>query len=424
MQNPPRSGDQPSHSRPVSGTLLSAAAAAGLSAIFFEIVAIRVLTSSFDGTASAFGTVVAAQLVGGACGAALGRIVAPRRDHIPAAFALGAVGLAVAAYGLGDTDALLRLFRGGSAAAERMAEVLTALVLVGPGAAITAFLFVSVLGLTANNTESLARVVSFSSAGAAAAPLLAALVLLPRGGTPAPLLSGVAALGLGALLTSASRRRWSAHGWTTVGYTAALSALALAIGWASSGPDRLFPWYHAPDDRRSLVQDGPDGVIVVEESATGARRLRTGSRFLDGGDASKFGERRQGWIPLLLHPSPRRVLVLGVGTGTTLGAVAQDPEVVEVQAAELSGEILRTISLFSGANDRVLSRPNVHLRWADARSFARSAAIGETKFDVAIGDLFHPQRSGAGGPLHQGTLHGDPLSVGSRWHLRPMGAAP
>jgi len=90
-------------------------------------------------------------------------------------------------------------------------------------------------------------------------------------------------------------------------------------------------------------------------------------------------------------------LVLGVGTGTTLGAVAQDPEIAEVQAAELSSEILQTVALFSGVNDRVLWRPNVRLRWADARSLARSAAIADTKFDVVIGDLFHPQRSGSGG---------------------------
>ncbi len=393
VRRAPSAGD----AGPIAASLLWASAAAGLAAIFFEIVAIRVLTSAFDGTASAFGTVVAAQLVGGACGAALGRLVSPRRAQVPVAFALGAVGLALAAYGLGETGALLHFFRGGSAAAERTAEVMTALVLVGPGAAVTAFLFVSVLGLVADDNDSLARIVSFSSVGSAAAPLLAALVLLPRGGTPAPLLAGVAALALGAILTSRPEGERRRSPWRTVSYVAGISAVALGIGWASAGAERLFPWCHSPDDRGSLVQDGPDGVVVVEESAAGARRLRTGSRFLDGGDVSKFVERRQGWIPLLLHRSPHRVLVLGVGTGTTLGAVAQDPEVAEVQAAELSSEILQTVPLFSGANDRVVSRSNVHLRWADARSFARSAALSDNKFDVVIGDLFHPQRSGAGG---------------------------
>ncbi|MFL5308030.1 MAG: hypothetical protein ACJ8F1_22635 [Polyangia bacterium] len=388
---------KPAGSHPVSPALLYAAAAAGMAAIFFEIVAIRVLTSAFDGTASAFGTVVAAQLIGGAAGAALGRVVAPRRAQIPAAFALGAVGLAAAAYGLGATGSLLDTFRGGSVGAERTAEILSALVLVAPGAALTAFLFVSVLGQAADDADSLSRIVSFSSAGAAAAPLVAALVLLPAAGTAAPLLGAVIALGLGGLVTALAPREARRAGWANAGVVVALSCVGLGIGWASKDPVRLFPWAHAPEDTRSLLQDGADGVIAIEESASGGRRLRTGSRFLDGGDASRFVERRQGWIPLLLHPAPHRVLVLGVGTGTTLGAAAEDPEVADVEAAELSGEILKTLVAFSGANASVVSRPNVHLRRADARSLVKSAAFSDQKFDVAIGDLFHPQRSGAGG---------------------------
>ena len=383
--------------RPVRPALLYAAASAGAAAIFFEIVAIRVLTSAFDGTASAFGTVVAAQLVGGACGAACGKLGTPKPSRLPIAFALAAVGLALGAYGLGTTDQLLPFFGATSPAGDRAAEIVTALLLVGPAAAVTAFLFVSVLGIAASDPDSLARVVTFSSAGAAAAPLLAGLVLLPVFGTPAPLLGGVVALGIGAVLTGIFAAERPRNAWVALRLPLALIVAGLAIGWASKGPARLFPWVRSPDDRRIFVRDAVDGVIAVEESATGARRLRTGSRFLDGGDEARFGERRQGCIPLLLHPSPRRVLVLGVGTGTTLGAVAQHPDVADVEGVELSGEVLTFLSLFSRANNGVLSRPNAHLRRADARAFVRGAAMASEKFDVAIGDLFHPQRSGAGG---------------------------
>jgi spermidine synthase len=393
----PRGTQDGRGTHPVRGAFLYAAGAAGTAAIFFEIGAIRVLTAAFDGTASAFGTVVAAQLVGGACGAAFGRIVSPRPSRLPLAFALAAVGLALGVYGLGATGQLLEFFGATSPAGDRAAEIMTALILVAPPAALTAFLFVSVLGVTADDPESLARVVSFSSAGAAAAPLLAGLVLLPVFGTPAPLMGGVAALGLGAVLTGFAHGDRPSRVWAVLRLPLALSVVALGIGWASRSPARLFPWVRDPDDRRIFVRDAADGVIAVEESTRGARRLRTGSRFLDGGDESRFGERRQGCIPLLLHPAPHRVLVLGVGTGSTLGAIAEDPDVADVEAVELSGEVLTFLSLFSRANDGVLSRPNVHLRRADARAFVRGAAISSAKFDVAVGDLFHPQRSGAGG---------------------------
>jgi spermidine synthase len=393
----PRGTEDAGGHRPMPASFLYAAAAAGAAAIFFEIVAIRVLTTAFDGTSSAFGTVVAAQLVGGACGAALGRIVSLPSSRLPTAFALAAVGLGLGAYGLGETGQLLEFFGATSPTGERAAEILTALILVAPAAALTAFLFVSILGIAADDPESLARVVSYSSAGAAAAPLLAGLLLLPVVGTPAPLLGGVAALGLGAVLTGLPSGHRNRSVWVVLRVPLVLSLLGLCVGWASKGPARLFPWVRSPDDRRIFVRDAVDGVIAVEESTTGARRLRTGSRFLDGGDESRFEERRQGCLPLLLHPSPQRVLVLGVGTGTTLGAVARDPDVTNVEAVELSGEVLTFLSLFSRANDRVLSRPNVHFRRADARAFVRGAAVSSSKFDVAVGDLFHPQRSGAGG---------------------------
>lgn len=383
--------------RPFPAAFLYAAASAGTAAIFFEIVAIRVLTTAFDGTASAFGSVVAAQLVGGAGGAACGRVVSPRASRLPMAFALAAVGLALGAYGLGATGHLLEFFGATTPAGERAAESLTALILVAPAAALTAFLFVSLLGIAADDPESLARVVTFSSAGAALAPLLAGLLFLPVFGTPAPLLGGVAALGIGAVLTGLPKGDRRRSVWAVLRVPLALSVVGLWIGWASKGPARLFPWVRDPSDRRIFVRDAVDGVIAVEESQTGARRLRTGNRFLEGGDESRFGQRRQGCIPLLLHPLPHRVLVLGIGTGTTLGAVARDPDVTDVEAVELSSEVLTFLSLFSNANDGVVSRPNVHLRRADARAFVRGAAVSAEKFDVAIGDLFHPQRSGAGG---------------------------
>ncbi len=384
--------------QPARASYLYAAAAAGVAAIFFEIVAIRVLTTSFDGTASAFGTVVAAQLIGGAVGAALGRVASPRPPGLPMAFGLGAVGLALAAYGLGTTHDVLSSFAATTTTGERAAELVTALILVAPAAAITAFLFVSLLGIHADDPGSLGRIVSFSSLGSALAPLLAGLALLPVAGTPAPLLGCIVALGAGAIFTSLPREQRPRRSLPAVlGVPLALFVVALGIGWASKSPARLFPWIKDPGDRRIFVRDAVDGVIAVEESSTGARRLRTGSRFLDGGDESRFVERRQGCLPLLLHPAPNRVLVLGIGTGATLGAVAQDPQVQDVEAVELSGEILTFLPLFSRANEDVLSRSNVHLRRADARAFVRSAAVSSEKFDVIIGDLFHPQRAGAGG---------------------------
>src|SRR5205085_7874113 len=59
--------------------------------------------------------------------------------------------------------------------------------------------------------------------------------------------------------------------------------------------------------------------VAVVEDATRNRTLRVNNHFQMGGTGAAEAEYRHAHIPLLLHPAPRNALVLGVGTGITLG---------------------------------------------------------------------------------------------------------
>jgi spermidine synthase len=388
-----RGSSSSSAAQPVGAATLIAAAATGAAGLFFEVAAIRVLTAAFDGTASAFGTVVAAQLLGGALGAGLARALKPASVSLTTSFACAALGVALAALALPSVGTLLHWF---AAAGKVGAETLTASCLVAPSAALTSFLFVRVIVLAADNPEGLAKLTAASAAGAAVAPLLGGIALLPLGGTPSLLVAAVTSLALGG--ASATRARCASTlapaKRSPVAVALSLAAIALVAGGARSS--RLFSWPLFPGERSIYLGDSVDGVVTVEESATGSRRLRTGSLYLDGGEESRFGERRQGYLPLLLHPAPREVLVLGIGTASTLGAVAQDPEVAHIDAVELSSEVLGSLSLFTWADGDLLTPPRVRLRHADARAFVSAAAASGIRYDVVIADLFHPQRVGAG----------------------------
>jgi spermidine synthase len=387
----PRVGPSASAALPVGAAIVVAAAATGAAGLFFEVAAIRVLTAAFDGTASAFGTVVAAQLLGGALGAWLARALEPRSVSLPAAFAWAALGVALAALSLAGAGTLLRTF---AAAGGGGAEALTACYLVAPSAALTSFLFIRVIVHAADNPEGLAKLSAASAAGAAAAPLLGGVALLPLWGTPSLLVAAVASLALGGASAARGLSPLASPKRARVAIALSLVAIAIVAGGARSS--RLFSWPQAPGDRSIYMRDSADGVVTVEESAMGSRRLRTGSRFLDGGEDSRFGERRQGYLPLLLHPGPRDVLVLGVGTAATLSAVAQDPEVAHIDAVELSSEVLSSLSFFTWADGELFAPPRVQLQHADARAFVSAAAAKGGRYDVVIADLFHPQRAGAG----------------------------
>ena len=96
---------------------------------------------------------------------------------------------------------------------------------------------------------------------------------------------------------------------------------------------------------------------------------------------------------MLLHPASRRVLVLGVGTGNTLGAVSlHRPE--RLLAVELIPGVLDLARKHFGAtNYHVLENPRVEVIAADALRVARATP---EKYDVVVADLFHPWQAGVG----------------------------
>lgn len=70
-----------------------------------------------------------------------------------------------------------------------------------------------------------------------------------------------------------------------------------------------------------------------------------------------------GHLPLLLHPEPRQVLVIGLGSGVTVGAVAAHP-VTRIDAVEIEPAIVQASELFRKENREALRDPRVHWRSA------------------------------------------------------------
>jgi spermidine synthase len=101
----------------------------------------------------------------------------------------------------------------------------------------------------------------------------------------------------------------------------------------------------------------------------------------------------QAHLPLLLHPSPRRVAFLGLGTGITAGGALFHP-VEHVTVMELVPEVVTASrAYFRTANAGVLDDLRTRVIEDDARNYLRGS--GE-QFDVIIGDLVVPWRQGEG----------------------------
>jgi spermidine synthase len=363
---------------------LGVLAATGLLGIGYEVVVVRVLSQVAENTVYTFAILLAVYLIGTTLGAAthsrwLSSSAAPDRlrdrllQLLSAACLLGIVSLVFAG---SVKSQLLGMLGGGMAAA-----------LAGEAAlAATAFLLPTfMMGAVFSHLSADARAagISFGRAlgintiGAALAPLVFGVVLLPSVGTKLAL-----ALVAGGYLLLSSRRAWLAP---THMATASV-VLALAI-WAPS-----LALVSVPEGGRLVSYvEGASATVSIVEDAYGVATLHINNRQQEGSSATLHADARQALLPILLHPAPERALFLGLGTGVTARSASEDAG-LQVDAVELLPEVVAASAHFTHmfATDppsrlRVLS--------ADARRFVRAAS---DRYDVIVADNFHPARSGSG----------------------------
>jgi spermidine synthase len=87
-----------------------------------------------------------------------------------------------------------------------------------------------------------------------------------------------------------------------------------------------------------------------------------------------------GHLPLLFHPSPRRVLAIGLGGGFTLRAIVHHPEPVHITAVEIDPQVVAAArEHFADYNDHALDERRVRLVLNDGRNFIDGA---RERFDV------------------------------------------
>jgi len=173
-----------------------------------------------------------------------------------------------------------------------------------------------------------------------------------------------------------------------------LPPLALAL---------LLPWL--PVQRlRTITLDTRRGETLVEliegSHATVAviqrgehLLIRVNNHYTLGGTGALESERNQTLIPLLLHPAPRRIFFLGMGTGITAGAALQFP-VERVTVCELLPEVVTLARRhFTPWINGLFEDPRATVHVRDGRNHLRRHP---DRYDVIISDLFTPWEAGTG----------------------------
>ena len=223
------------------------------------------------------------------------------------------------------------------------------------------------------------RLVLHETWGALLIAPLAHFVLVPRFGLAGALGALAGGGALLALAASGLDRRRALPCALLVGLSCG-SASLLAL---SGEPALRSPLYTDPSlSVRSFREDAQFAVGVVDDGIQGERTLLT-DRFRAAGTGRDYAYMRAlGHLPLLLHPSPGRVAVMCLGTGTTLGAVSLHPEVERLEVLEISRAVIAAAPWFTSVNQGALEDANsarVQVHQGDGR---RLLADRPASFDV------------------------------------------
>jgi spermidine synthase len=153
---------------------------------------------------------------------------------------------------------------------------------------------------------------------------------------------------------------------------------------------------NVPADRIHLLdyKEGEHSTIsVVEDKKSHARTIYLNG-FSTATVSSSFSGstymQAMGFVPMMLHPRPKKVLVIGFGTGNTLGTVSLFPG-AEVHGVEIDKNVLEFSKWFSPWNHDVLSQPNVKIFIQDGRTFLKWS---ESVYDVIIMEPMSPLQAG------------------------------
>ncbi len=158
------------------------------------------------------------------------------------------------------------------------------------------------------------------------------------------------------------------------------------------GPTVLAQYENIPEI--IFYGDGIGGFTTVGKT-TDSLGMVEYSMYISGkADASSHGDRLTqsllAHVPLLFHPNPEKVMVLGLASGMTAGEVLLYP-VEQMDVLEINTQVVKASEVFTPWNNKVLSDPRTRLIVQDGRNHL---TLTREKYDVIICGPSNPWMAG------------------------------
>ncbi len=407
-----------------------AAAISGFCALGYEVLWTRVLILGVGATDYGFTAVLASFLASIGLGGAAYKLVArPDRGSrdVQRLWGLGALQLGIA-LAMTTAAAFMESLPGLYVAlrsalesafitpfhARQLANFALALIYLGPAAFAMGVSFPLVGDVYARQrhttADAVGRVTSANTLGAILGSAVSGYVLIHAVGIERAIQLLVVVNGGLGLWLIAKAGRSARYRFVSVSI-AAVAAVALV-----SSPDRFRVWDRnyfaiyrsnraeafATREMREAALRRAEVVYLAEGVSSIVSAVRTGGvlAFATNGRVEASTGFRDvqnqyalGHLPMLLHPNPRTVLVVGAGAGMTAGATVIHPSVERVTLVELEPKVLGVVRAFASFNHALLANPRLKVIMNDGRNHLLTTS---ERYDVITADPIHPWFRGAG----------------------------
>jgi predicted membrane-bound spermidine synthase len=398
--------------------MLGVAALSGAAAFCYEIGWIRLLSLVLGSSTHSFELMLSAFILG----LALGSLWIRRRlDHHPAPQRLlSMVMLATAAAALLTLVAYNRTFDlmaafiaafsatpGGFAGFNIASHGIAAAIMLPATfcAGMSLPLMTHILLRQGWGERAIGTVYAANTLGAIAGVLVAVHGLIPWVGVKGLILAGAAlhmAVGIAVLQRSAqplpARRAWlRALACALVLYVAATTVRFDPLRMTSA-VYRTGVATRDADARVLYLRDGKTATISLL-AQNGAVSLATNGKpdaLIQMGDASASADESTmtlaATLPLLLHPEPRRVANIGIGSGLTSHVLLHSPRIAQLDSIEIEPLIFEAARLgFMPRVHQLFEDPRSRIVFEDARTFF---SLQRTGYDVIVSEPSNPWVSG------------------------------
>lgn len=149
-----------------------------------------------------------------------------------------------------------------------------------------------------------------------------------------------------------------------------------------------------PNHKVLFNKEEAEGMVTVTERERGGVPyyflLISGRLQASDEQMGLFVHRQLGHLPVLFHPDPEEVLLIGLGGGSTVGGTARYEFIDRIDVVELVPGVVEAAEYFWETNYEVMKDPRVNVILGDGRNYL---LVTDKKYDIIEADIIPPRHA-------------------------------